>query len=57
MLKLLEQNTDSKTTLKNLPGGTIGHIGCTSFFPTKNLGCYVNGEEQFLLKIRLLPRG
>ncbi len=38
--------------------GTIGHIGCTSFFPSKNLGCYGDGgaiftnDDQLALKIR-----
>jgi len=39
--------------------GTIGHIGCTSFFPTKNLGCYGDGgalmtdDEELAQKIKM----
>lgn len=40
--------------------GTIGHIGCTSFFPSKNLGCYGDGgalitnDDDLAVKIRMI---
>jgi len=40
--------------------GTIGHIGCTSFFPSKNLGCYGDGgaimtnDDELAQKCRMI---
>ncbi|WP_246113225.1 DegT/DnrJ/EryC1/StrS family aminotransferase [Segetibacter aerophilus] len=40
--------------------GTIGHIGCTSFFPSKNLGCFGDGgalmtnDDALAAKIRMI---
>lgn len=39
---------------------TIGHIGCTSFFPSKNLGCYGDGgaiatnDDELAAKMRMI---
>lgn len=40
--------------------GTIGHIGSTSFFPSKNLGCYGDGgalmtnDDDLAIKMRMI---
>jgi dTDP-4-amino-4,6-dideoxygalactose transaminase len=53
----IEEFTNTSTTQK---AGTIGHIGTTSFFPSKNLGCYGDGgalmtnDDELAKKIRMI---
>jgi UDP-2-acetamido-2-deoxy-ribo-hexuluronate aminotransferase len=47
-------------TYAKASAGTIGHIGTTSFFPSKNLGCYGDGgalmtnDDELAKKIRMI---
>lgn len=51
-LKIIEDNAqalgaDVKIKDKWIKAGTVGHIGCTSFFPSKCLGCFGDGGAIF----------
>jgi UDP-2-acetamido-2-deoxy-ribo-hexuluronate aminotransferase len=45
---------------RKMKAGTMGDIGCTSFFPSKNLGCYGDGgaiyshNEQLATRIKMI---
>lgn len=65
-LFVIEDNAQSigaDYTFKNgnrKKSGTIGHISTTSFFPSKNLGCFGDGgailtdDEQLAVKVRMI---
>lgn len=65
-LYVIEDNAQalgSEYTFSNgtkLKSGTIGHIGSTSFFPSKNLGCYGDGgalmtnDDKLAHKIKMI---
>jgi UDP-2-acetamido-2-deoxy-ribo-hexuluronate aminotransferase len=64
-LYVIEDNAQAIGADYGTPGntvksGTIGHFGCTSFFPSKNLGCYGDGgaimtnDDELAAKARMI---
>lgn len=64
-LKVIEDTAQAlgasyKVNGKQHKAGTIGDIGCTSFFPSKNLGCFGDGgaimtnNDELASKIRMI---
>ncbi len=54
------QAIDAETNCNNLKAGVVGHTGCFSFFPSKNLSCFGDGglittnDDKLADEIRLL---
>lgn len=61
-LHIIEDNAQAIGAVYTYPdgrkkaSGTMGTIGCTSFFPTKNLGCYGDGGALFTQDNNLASR-
>ncbi len=64
-LHVIEDNAQAIGSDYHLAGGdvktgSIGHVGCTSFFPSKNLGCYGDGgaiftnDDQLAAEMRMI---